>query len=313
MEFLNRNNLPTWVHKGLTASNYNRDGIKFDISCTKLIDSPQIAGFWKSHGKLVVDDSSDRVWSAFGSAVHEMFEGASKYDPNIVMEKRFRKSYRHPLHREPPTCGTPFLKAGVPFPDTTGWEKDDIVLAGQIDAYEIDTATLFDLKTTGAFKITKGDYTQWENQCNVNAALMRHHGYEVKKLAIVALVKDWSALKALREAKYPQAAVVVIDIPLWSSETADDYIEERLKLHFGDGPKTCSDAERWIRPGKWSVMKPGGKRALRLLDSEDEAIKWAKSQLVDAPYEIVERPTLYTRCGGYCNFSQFCEQHKGSK
>ena len=62
MEFTNEKNLPDWVHKGLTHSTYNRDGIKFDISCTKLIDSPQIAELWRNHGKDVVEDSMDRVW-----------------------------------------------------------------------------------------------------------------------------------------------------------------------------------------------------------------------------------------------------------
>jgi hypothetical protein len=283
MEFTNRWSLPDWVAKGLTYSTYNRDNIRFDISATKLIDSPQIAGFWKSHGREVVEDASDRVWSAFGTAVHGVWEEANKSNPDVIFEKRFRSTY------------------------------NDKVVAGQIDCYEIPTKTISDIKTCGSFKVTKGDYTQWANQLNVCAALMRNNGYEVEKLTVTAVIKDWNATKAKMDKSYPKMAIQIIDIPLWTAEAADDYIEERLKLHFGDEPKTCSDAERWIRPGKWAVHKVGGKRALRLLDSEDGAIKWAKSQLVDAPYEIVERPTSYIRCEGYCNFSQFCEQYKGSK
>ena len=38
--FTNQLELPEWVVRGLTYSNYNKDKVKFDISCTTLIDGP---------------------------------------------------------------------------------------------------------------------------------------------------------------------------------------------------------------------------------------------------------------------------------
>ena len=284
MEFTNNKGYPDWIAKGLSYSTYNRDNIRFDISATKLIDSPQIAQFWREHGKDVVEDVSDRIWSAWGTATHAVFEEANTANPDVLMEKRFLSEYQGK------------------------------VVSAQIDCYEVSSKTLSDIKTSGSFKVVKGDYEQWENQLNVGAQLMRDNGYEVDKLQIVALIKDWSAYKAGKEKDYPQDAVTVIDIPLWTEETAKGNINQREALHFDDGPKRCSDADRWIRKGRVAVMKKGRKSALRLVDSVEEArdyIKWAKLE-GDEKISIVEREAQYVRCDNYCPFSKLgvCQQIK---
>lgn len=279
MKFTNKHNLPDWVAKGLSFSNYNRDGIVFDISATKLIDSPQIAQFWREHGAEVVEDVSDRVWSAFGSAVHYVFEDANTANPEILMEKRFTKDF------------------------------DGKIVSAQIDAYEPATGALSDLKTCSVYKILKGDVAQWEKQLNVGAHLMRANGYEVKKLQIVAIVKDWSRAKAGTERNYPKLPITVVDIPLWTPETAEAYIRERLEAHFGDGEKKCSDEDRWTRPGRFAVLKAGQKRALRLLDSREQAIQWIEANVPEGEdVSLEERKPVYTRCDGYCPFVKFCKQ-----
>ena len=274
MEFTNKTELPDWVHKGLTHSTYNRDGIKFDISCTRLIDSPQIAALWREHGKDVVEDSMDRVWSAWGTATHSVFEESNKSNPDVLMEKRFLSTY----------LGK--------------------VVSAQVDTYEIKEGVLSDIKTSGAYKVIKGDYSQWERQLNVGAQLMRDNGYVVSKLQIVAIIKDWSAYKAKQERNYPEHPVTIIPIPLWDPYVAQKYIEDRVVLHFNDTAKECSDEERWKRPGSWAVMKKGRKSAVRLVDSEEEAkkyITWAKLE-DDDKVCIQERKAQYIRCEQYCSF-----------
>jgi len=280
MEFTNNKNLPDWVAKGLTYSNYNRDGIRFDISATKLIDSPKISAFWKSHGSEVVEDASDRVWSAFGTAVHGVWEEANSANPEVIMEKRYRHEY------------------------------SGKVVAGQIDCYEIPTKTISDIKTCGAFKVMKGDYSQWENQLNVCAALMRHNGYPVENLTITAIIKDWQAVKAKTDKAYPDSPIQTIKIPLWTYEAADNYIEERIEAHFGTGPKVCSDADRWIRPGKFAVVRKGRKSAMRLLDTKEQAEEFMNNKGDVEKDSIEERPTTYTRCDSYCKFNQWCDQYQ---
>ena len=275
MKFTNEKGYPDWVAKGLSYSTYNRDNIRFDISATKLIDSPLIAELWREHGRDVVEDVNDRVWSAWGTATHAVFEDANKANPDVLMEKRFTSEYLGKI------------------------------VSAQVDVYEMN-GTLSDIKTSGAFKVIKGDYRQWENQLNVGAQLMRDAGYEINKLQIVALVKDFSAYKSQKERNYPENPVTIIDIPLWTEETAKYYIEERVKIHFDDTEKSCSDEERWKRPGSWAVMKKGRKSALRLVDSEEEAlkyVKWAKLE-DDEKVFIEERKAQYIRCVGYCPFAK---------
>lgn len=276
MEYTNNHELPEFIHNGLTRNTYNRDGIKFDISATKLIDSPQIAELWKENGKTVTEDSMDRVWSAWGTAVHDIFETANKANPDVLMEKRFRSKYY------------------------------DKVVAGQIDAYEIPSKTLSDIKTCGSFKVVKGDTRQWENQLNVCAQLMRDNGYEVEKLQIVAIIKDWTAFKAKKEKGYPQHPIVVIPIKLWPSESAKDYILSRVKIHFDDTTKICSDEERWIRPGKLAIMKKGRKSAIRLVDTEDQVKEYLEyADLVGhKDVYVEERKSSYARCEGFCPFGK---------
>ena len=281
MEFTNNRNLPDWVAKGLSYSNYNRDGIKFDISATKLIDSPQISAFWKSHGSGVIEDVSDRVWSAFGTAVHSVWEDANSSNPDVIMEKRYRHEY------------------------------SGKIVAGQIDCYEISTCTISDIKTCGAFKVVKGDYGSWENQLNVCAALMRHNGYPVEHLTITAIIKDWSAMKSKTDADYPDSPIQIIKIPLWTFEKQDQYIEDRIKAHFDESQKSCSDADRWIRPGKYAVMRKGKKRAVRVLDNQKDALTWINGPKGDKKLDsIEERPTLYVRCEQFCKFNQWCDQYQ---
>ncbi len=287
MDFTNKENLPDWVAKGLSNSTYNRDGIRFDISATRLIDSPLVAKLWKEHGRDVVEDVMDRTWSAYGTSVHAVFEEANKANSQVIMEKRY-------LH-----------------------EYEGKVVSGQIDCYEISSKTISDIKTCAAFKVIKGLYTSWENQTNVCAALMRHNGYPVEKLQVVALVKDWSAYKARNERNYPEHPITVIDLPLWTPETADDYIKERLALHFSDGTKECSPDERWVRAGRFAVMKKGRKSALRLVDSHEQGeayIKYSKLE-GDEDISIVERKGQYVRCDDYCAFSKMgvCPQIKASQ
>ena len=284
MEFTNNTSMPDWVHKGLTFSNYNRDGIKFDLSATKAIDSPLISRLWREHGREVIEDSMDRVWSAWGTATHAVFEEANKANSEVLMEKRFLSEY------------------------------SGKILSGQVDVYEVNTGILSDIKTCAAFKVMKGDNTQWENQLNFCAQLMRDNGYKINKLQIVAIIKDWSAYKASNERNYPEHPVAVIDIPLWTEETAKEYIEGRVEIHYGEGEKNCSDAERWIRPGRWAVMKKGRKNALRLLDSEEQCKQYIAHNKFsdDEGVSIVERKAQYVRCESYCVFNKMgvCPNYK---
>lgn len=276
MHFTNNRNFPTGIKNFLEFNDYT-PGAKTDISVTKLIGSPLIASLWKEHGKNVVEDNADRLWSAVGSGIHKRFEDANASDASMLMEKRFY--------------------ADIPFDD-----DKIITISGQIDAYDFSEHVLADLKTSGAYKLVLGDKSDWEAQLNVNRWLMVRNGFHVETLQIWNIARDWNKSRT-KDADYPEHPISVIEIDMWSLEETERYIMERIALHFGDEPKNCTDAERWAKPAKFAVMKKGRKSALRLLPTKEKAESWIETQAKDQTgVYIEERPAEFLRCESYCPF-----------
>lgn len=277
MEFTNKRNFPRGIKNFLEYNDYTA-GARTDISVTKLIGSPLVAALWREYGREVIEDNADRTWSQVGSGIHSRFEAANATDSHMLMEKRF------------------FASIDVPF------QEKPITLSGQIDAFDMTSLTLADVKTSGVYKVLLGDTEDWENQLNVNRYLMHMNGFDVSNLEIWSLAKDWSKARA-KEDDYPDHPISVIPIHMWELEQTREYIFERLELHFGDTDPQCTDKDRWARPAKFAVMKTGRKSALRLLDSKEAAESWVKSQAANQKgISIVERPAQYVRCDGYCPF-----------
>jgi hypothetical protein len=283
MQFTNKADLPKPVENFLKFSDYNASGVKFDISATRLIDSPNIAKLWSEHGKEVSEDVSDRLWSAVGSGIHKRFEDANSWDPDVIMEKRFVS------------------------------EINGKLVSAQIDALHVSEKTLLDLKTTSAWKVVNKDYDKYEKQMNIQAHLAGLHGYEVEKIQVVIICRDWSKARS-GELNYPNTPIQIVDLDLWTKKEQALYIRERLELHFGDGEKTCTDEDRWARPESFAVKVKGKKRALRVLPTMESALLYAAdNNLADSKYSIEERPATYTRCESYCAVSKWCSQFNATK
>lgn len=275
MEFTNKSNYPRGVRNFLEYNDYS-PGKRTDISVTKLIGSPLVASLWKAHGRDVVEDCADRLWSGVGSSVHQRFEEANASDSSMVMEKRFY--------------------ADIPYQDRT------ITLSGQIDAYDFDERCLADVKTSGVYKVVIGEHDDWIAQLNINRWLMMSAGFQVDKLEIWSIARDWSRART-REKDYPKHPISILEMPVWSLEDTYQEILNRLELHFGDAPKVCTDKDRWARPRKFAVMKKGRKSALRLLPTKAKAESWIKTQAAkESGISIVERPAEYIRCESFCAF-----------
>jgi hypothetical protein len=149
------------------------------------------------------------------------------------------------------------------------------------------------------------------------AALARHSGQEIERGQIVAILKDWSRRTADEEAKkassfgaacsYPQANVIVLDIPLMSNEETIAWMRDRVKQFkaaIEGNPPPCTDEERWIQPGKVALMKEGRKTAVKLFNNHGELGH------VPPGHYVEERPTKFNRCEAYCQAAQWCPQHK---
>lgn len=246
-----------------------------DISVTKLIDSPQKRVLAKQYREVVVEDVSERVWSLMGQAVHTVLERANTV---AVVEERL-------------------------FAEIGGW-----TLSGQFDRVHLEHGVLQDWKVCSTYKA--GGDESWTRQLNVLKWLAFVNGIEVKSLQVVAIFRDWKKSEAMRKEDYPQQAVKVIDIPVWTQEQVVAYIEERISLHRaadGGDPVECSEEDRWYSGTSYALMKVGGKRAIRVSSVREELGDPGPGQ------EIVVRPGVNRRCEHYCEVAPFCPQYQKLK
>ncbi len=269
-------NLPAAIVRAVQNDPYTEGNS--DISATKLIDAPQVVHLSRQHHDKLTVDVSERIWALLGQAVHTILERAGLREDGMVVEERL-------------------------YANVLGW-----TISGQVDRMHVDAGKLSDYKVTTVYKKNGSD--SWTKQLNVLRWLAHQNGHEVNELEIVAIFRDWRKTDSERQADYPPAAVQVIPVPVWSFEEAEDYIYERVALHQAarkgaDVP--CSDTDRWYSGTKYALMKDGGKRALRVVDSRDML------EPVADGYHVQERVGEYKRCQHYCDVRDFCAQWADTK
>lgn len=281
MKITNESGLPEPVYQALIRNDYSRGNS--NRSVTQLIDAPRVRILRKEHNEDITEDASDMVWAVLGTAVHKMFE-EQDVDGHVIEERLYA-------------------------------EVDNWVISGAIDLQRDEgdgTVTLLDYKCTSVWSVIYGKI-EWEQQLNFYAWLVRDSKQQsVSALKIIAVLRDWQRTKAEHDSSYPQAPIVAVDIKLWSEEEQDAYVRERVRLHQnaefarltgGDLPP-CSDKERWKKNDVYALKKKGGKRAVKLFDSMEEA-----EAALQEGQEIEQRLGAFTRCDAdWCRVARFCDQ-----
>jgi hypothetical protein len=281
MKLTNKFGLPQTFVNVIQRPTYTKG--KANISVTELLNSPRIVQLKRKHWDEIETDASEMVWALFGSAVHNILEHGK--DDHHIVEERI-------------------------FAEHEGWK-----LSGAIDLQEVeeDGIIISDYKVTGAWSVMN-EKQDWHNQLNIYAWLVEKVKQQpVKKLQIIAIVRDWSARDTAKEG-YPSSPIATIDIPLWPMDQREEYINKRIHLHSAayfdsetDGDiAQCTPDEMWEKPEKFAVKKEGGARAKSLHDSRDEA----EIALPPKGYFIEHRPGSRTRCESYCQVSAFCSQYQ---
>lgn len=276
----NRANLPEAIVDAVTNDSYSK-GDAF-MSVTGLLKPPRMTVLEEKHASEIVEDASDRIWSLLGQAIHTILERANRM---AIAERRL------------------FI------------DIDGVRISGQMDALE-ENGVLTDYKITSVWKLIKGDLDEWEKQLNLYSVILRANGDAVNKLQVVAILRDWSKMEALRDPEYPQAQVVNINIPMWENDKALEFMKERVSAHkrartdFFEQRKElpeCTKEERWARPDVYAVMKAGRKTAVKLYDTP----KMAKLHVgFDRTLSVTHRPGMNIRCNSYCAVASFCKQYQ---
>lgn len=291
--------LPEPLYRAILNDDYDDGGS--DITVTSLIRPPRMVALERQYNGEITEPASGRIWALLGQIGHGILERAS--DCRIT-EKRF-------------------------FTEILGWKvscKVDLFTDSNNGYY--GTRTSLDYKFLSVWTVKDGVKQEYVAQLNFGRYIAAQNGECVDALQIVAIYRDWSRLEALRDRDYPQKQVEVFPVAVWDLELAGALLKERVKLHQEARKELpqCTPQETWERPDKWAVMKEGRKSALRVLDSESEALLWAiendhakhddKGTYKWGSYtvafrsgiSIVRRPGERVRCASYCSVVGFCEQ-----
>jgi len=262
---------------------------KADYSVTEIMSPPRIQRLKRKHWDDMEQDVTDMLWSMLGSALHVVAERSEVVD-HLNEERLFM-------------------------------EVDGVTLSGSIDLQQHvkGGVALKDYKFTSVWAVMN-DKPEWEQQLNVYAWMVHKiKGVSIKGLQICAILRDWSTRKAQTESGYPQAQIQMVDIPIWSFDKTEKYVHERIELHkeskvqadWDEELPECTDEERWMRTTTYAVKKEGRKSAVRVFDSEEDAVKLIEESEDKKKLSVEVRKGEPVRCtGNYCGVNKWCSQYQ---
>lgn len=268
----NKFNLPQPVVSALAKDDYDIGDA--DISVTSLWKPPQMVRLAKAHSGDIQRDASDYLMNLLGSAFHRLLEEA---DVEAIVEKRLFAA-RH-----------------------------GVTISGKFDRLLVDQQILQDYKVTSVSRYQKQLVeSDWENQLNTYAWLLRLHGMEVKAIQVIVMLRDWAKFLSVRDVTYPSLPMQVVDIPVWTHDVAEERISQRILYHQSN--PECSDEDRWYKPTTFAVMKEGRKSAVKLFNSEETATAFISHQNDKGKLYVQKREGSNVRCAEYCEAAPWCPQ-----
>ena len=247
-----------------------------DFSATELLKPPQIVRLYNEHEDTVTSDVRDEWWKLLGKGVHNVLEDYGEG----LREQRF-------------------------FAECEG-----VKISGAMDLLSAEGAVT-DYKVTSVFTIQRGLKTDWEQQLNIYAWLLRQNDITATSLEIVGLCRDWIFSRAEAKRDYPQSPIVPMKVPLWRPERQDDFVAGRVRAHTTENTLPCTPEERWARGG-YTVL--GGGLKPRSFDTMSEAANYINmKEKPGRSFTITEGGAKFVRCENWCPVSEHCPQWSGGE
>lgn len=276
MRLTNKQNVPPAIVRA--AQPYEK--VEGRIGVTTLISPPLQRWLAFRYGDEIELDVMDVLWALKGSATHAILE---QYAPHGSWAEAWLETRIEPF-----------------------------TLVGVLDLYTPLTGLIEDYKEQSVWRFVNGETWDIENQLNVNAWLAREHRLPVTAIRGVYILRDWTKSKV--GGKYPAYPVHVTNFPLWPPDMAEQYVMDRIAEHArwldfsGPTPPVCSPRDRRAASDTWAVFKKGGKRAMRVLDSREEAEKWMETSGGDTiEYRHGDQ---WVKCAKFCSVAGFCPYYQ---
>ena len=328
MALVNRTGLPISLELAIADNGYTKGDS--DCSATELALSPRIRQLRARHNVDV--DVKSRIFALLGTLTHKILESSARQmvkdnqaNQLAAVTKTLEEWYSEDRHEE--DLPARLEKAIWEAVKLTVWEDHRVMIerrmfadvlgwniSGAADVFNEKTGLIEDYKLTSVWKYIYNSKEEWEKQLNTYKYIWHLNGYEVKEANVHGIFRDWQKTKADIDPKYPQNQWEVMPISLWPIEQCKEYVEGRVRIHQAaesleeKALPLCTDEERWADGETWAVKKEGGKRAIKLFNSNAEAKDWmARWTKKDEKLFVEHRPSESTRCiHNYCEVRDFC-------
>lgn len=281
MQITNKYQLPQ-AFVTMAESDYQYKDKQYSV--TSLLKGTREIILERRYHNEIEQDVSDMIWLLFGTAVHSILEQHEEADHELAEEHLI-------LDLE------------------NGYK-----LSGRFDLYNAKTKTVTDYKTCSVWKMIYKDFEDWRTQLLIYAYMLKSIGFEVETGEIIAMMKDHSKSKAKNDHNYPQLPVDRIKFSFSDKdfEEIETFIKDKFKeieqaeKMADDDLPLCSPEQRFNSGDKFAVMKKNRKRALRVLDSMEEA----EIYLANNGGDFIEtRPGEDKKCNDYCRVNKFCSYY----
>jgi hypothetical protein len=219
-----------------------------NISVSELTSPPRQIALRRLHENRITEDVFTRSRSFAGKAVHYYLE----HHTDGIHELYLRMTY------------------------------EDWVISGRIDRLfkENGQWVAEDFKYVNPYATRDGYKQEWVEQLNLYRLLLTENRLPCDRLQTVPIYVGWDD-DSMAWKGYPQKWSEVMEVPMWSLVEAEDFLEERFRLHreaqassYDDKLPLCTSEERW-----WG---------------------WDKKL----------KKEVSKRCRKYCNVAPFCSQFK---
>lgn len=186
---------------------------------------------------------------------------------------------------------------------------DKITISGKYD--RVENYVLQDYKTAKVSKVQKEDFDDYKSQALIYAWLRHKNGLYTSRAEFYIIMKDWSLMRAIKDASYPKCGIYVWTYDIQPSDLTE--IETRIirratsiNEHLNtpdDKLPLCNERDRWFTGDKYAVMRDGGFKAIKIYDDRAEAENHinGKSDLY-----IEVRNGQNMRCEHYCDVRSVC-------
>lgn len=284
MKIVNKSGIPEVLFNALKANWYSGKDEVRDYSITELLNPTKVALLTKRYDDELEVDALSLLWAMMGSAMHVVLEKGSKGKEHLGLfaEKRM---------------GMDILGKRI---------------TGGMDIYNANNKSITDFKfqTTWNWIYLDDHIDNLTLQLNAYKILLEANGYEVEKLKVLFIFRDWHEYEITRFTGYPDTRYKELDIRIMDRDEIMGWLEGRVrdlekysKLPDDEIP-VCTKEERWQKEDSYRIKFKN--RIIKRFETEEEA----EAFVAEKGYGKIDfRMELPKRCHKYCPANNYCSYY----